>query len=266
MITSRTAAAYLAMAAAVGGGIDGALAAECEAPGLCPDLQTVVPQQLQLVNKQQREILRFSNGIANTGPGPLQMRPEFPAAGTLDPQRAFQQFLDADGNVVSEQEVGQFEFHPAHNHWHIGDVARFEVRVGDPMGQVYGSNSIKVTFCLIDWYALEGNANTKERTYWDCATDLQGLSVGWVDQYHQSLEGQSLDITGAPAGLYYLVSTSNPANPANRTFIEADYSNNTAWVGFLLERGTGNPKITIVDESGCDIDNPGLCGDSAPNR
>ena len=37
--------------------------------GLYPDLQTVVPLQLQIVNQDQREILRFSNGIANTGNG-----------------------------------------------------------------------------------------------------------------------------------------------------------------------------------------------------
>jgi hypothetical protein len=40
-----------------------------------PDLQTVVPSHLNLVNQQQREILRFSNGIANTGSGPLELHP-----------------------------------------------------------------------------------------------------------------------------------------------------------------------------------------------
>ena len=48
------------------------------AEGLRPDLRTVVPLHLQIVNSHQREILRFSNGIANTGAGNLQMRPLFP--------------------------------------------------------------------------------------------------------------------------------------------------------------------------------------------
>src|SRR5919106_3331203 len=45
-----------------------------------PDLRTVVPTHLQLVNEHQQETLRFSNGIANTGPGPWAMRPDPPVA------------------------------------------------------------------------------------------------------------------------------------------------------------------------------------------
>lgn len=124
-----------------------------------------------------------------------------------------------------------------------------------------GGNSIKTTFCLIDWYKLDGNSPTTERIYFDCSGALQGISVGWVDQYHQATDGQQLDITGAPVGLYYLVSTAN--NDA--TFIEKDYTNNMAWVGFYLLRDSkGNPKIELVDHSPCD--SPGLCGENAPNR
>ena len=49
-----------------------------QAQGLLPDLQTVIPLHLQIQNAHQREILRFSNGIANTGIGDLRLRPEFP--------------------------------------------------------------------------------------------------------------------------------------------------------------------------------------------
>jgi acyl-CoA synthetase (AMP-forming)/AMP-acid ligase II len=45
-----------------------------------PDLRAVVPDHLNLVNQQQNEYLRFSNGIANTGAGPLAMRPDPPVA------------------------------------------------------------------------------------------------------------------------------------------------------------------------------------------
>jgi hypothetical protein len=229
--------------------------------GLLPDLRTVVPQHLQIVNKQKREILRFSNGIANTGDGPLRMRAQFPLEDVNEPQLAIQEILDASGNVVAEFVVSEFEFHPEHNHWHINDVARFEVRSGSPTGSLVGNASVKVTFCLIDWYKLEGNSPTRDRTYFDCAGDYQGISVGWVDQYHQSLEGQNLDITGAPPGLYYLVSTTNP----DGAFVEKDLSNNIAWVGFMLSRDSnGNPKIKIVSRSPCESD--GLCGDKAPNR
>ena len=226
--------------------------------GLYPDLRTVVPTHLQIVNQQQRDVLRFSNGIANTGDGPWALRPENQGGVT----NAIQEIRDANGNVVSEHLASTYEFHPAHNHWHIGDIALFEVRKGSPTGPVVGGNSIKVTFCLIDWYTLDGNSPTSEREFWDCETSYQGISVGWVDQYHQSVEGQQLDLTNVSDGSdYYLVSTSNHAGK----FLEKNTTNNTAWVKFRLYRDSqGNRKIVVTGHSSCE--SPSLCGEGAPNR
>lgn len=227
---------------------------------LYPDLQTVVPLHLQVVNSQQRDILRFSNGIANTGAGPLALRPETVGTDTY----GWQELRNADGAVVSERLASVFEFHPAHNHWHLGDVALFEVRKGSPTGPVAGGNSQKVTFCLLDWYRLDGNSNTANRTFWDCERGYQGIAAGWVDQYHHSLEGQALDLTNvANANDLYLVSTANFANK----FAESNPNNNTAWVRFTLS-GTGgnggNRKVTVTGNSPCST--PAMCGVGAPNR
>ncbi len=235
--------------------------APLNAQGLLPDLQTVIPLQLQIQNKQQREMLRFSNGIANTGHGDIRLRAQIPTTDESQPQLAIQEVLDADRNIVYEQVVSEFQFHPEHNHWHINDVALFEVHSGSPTGPVYGTVSVKVTFCLIDWYKLDSNSPTSERIYWDCNASYQGIQPGWCDQYHQATEGQELDITGAPPGLYYLVSTANP----DHNFIEENYMNNTAWVSFMLTRTSqGNPKIQITGNSPCS--SPALCGIGAPNR
>jgi hypothetical protein len=244
--------------------------------GLYPDLRTVVPRHLNLVNQQQRELLRFSNGIANTGAGPWALRPEHDLVGTLT-TAAIQEIRDSGAqyecgtqpkqvtecyNVVSERVATVFEYHPTHNHWHTGQVALFEVRKGSPSGPVVGGNSLKVGFCLIDLVKLDGNAPQKERIFWDCETSYQGISAGWIDQYHQSTDGQQVDITGVPnANDYYLVSTSNP----DGVFVEQWTDNNTAWVKFSLTAGSkGNRKVTVLATSPCE--NPGLCGAYAPNR
>jgi hypothetical protein len=185
------------------------------------------------------------------------MRPDFQPTVT----NAIQELLDADGNKVFEQQVSTFEFHPAHNHWHIGDVALFEVHSGASDGPLWGDVSVKVTFCLIDWYKLDDNSPTRERVYFACERSYQGISVGWVDQYHQAVEGQDLDITGAVPGVYYLVSTANPAGK----FLEEDPTNNAAWTSFRLSRDSkGNPKIGILDHSACE--SPGMCGERSTNR
>jgi hypothetical protein len=273
--------AIVVTAAAGAGAAAAAPALPTSGTALYPDLRTVVPTHLQLVNAGQREILRFSNGIANTGAGPWALRPDpFPADATPDTTTiaAVQEFRDANAyyecdtqpknvtacyNVVSEQVAGQFEFHPAHNHWHIGDVALFEVRKGSPTGKIVGGNSIKTTFCLIDWYKLADNSPTAERVFFDCYASYQGISSGWVDQYHQSTEGQQLDLTDVPnANDYYLVSTSNYAN----VFTETDYKNNTAWVRFrLTSDSNGNRKVEVTDHSPC-VMGTGLCGERSTNR
>jgi hypothetical protein len=237
--------------------------------GLLPDLQTVVPKHLGLQKQQQEDILRFTNGVANLGAGDFRMAPILDADGQI--VSAQQEILDAGGDVVCADEVGEFLFHPEHNHWHVSDVALYEVRfaLDDGHGGDYGdvvanvhdfANSVKTTFCLIDWYELGSNSNTNERAYWDCAAGLQGIQSGWVDQYHHALPDQNIDLTGVPAGVYYLLSTANP----DGDYLESDVTNNSAWVSFRLRREGGNPKLLEIDHSPCS--SPGMCGEQALNR
>jgi hypothetical protein len=243
-----------------------------------PDIRTVVPRHLNLVNAHQKDILRFSNGIANTGPGPWALAPDRPLDTATDRVGAIQEIRSNNSyyecgpdapappncyEVLHRIPTGTFEFHPAHNHWHIGEVALFQVRKGSPTGPIVGGQSIKVTFCLIDWYQLDlKSPNTTERAFFDCYRSYQGVSSGWVDQYHQSTEGQQVNLTEAPDGHdYYLVSTSNHA----RLYTELDYTNNTEWVKFSLTSDSkGNRKVTVTGHSPCE--SPGLCGEGATNR
>ena len=248
---------------AIGGTM--ALAGPKSSVGLYPDFASAVPHHFTIQNSGSDETIRFSNGIANIGAGPFQIRPENNPV-TLK-TIGFQEILDASGTIVSTQPVSEFVFHPEHNHWHITAVALYEIRAaqddgkGGSMGAIIGGQSLKTTFCLIDWIKLEGNSNNNGRTYADCKPDLrQGLSVGWVDQYHQALEGQEVKITNVPPGTYYLLTTANP----DGNFLETTTTNNSAWTSFRLTRdNTGKARVTEISHSPC---SGGLCGEQIPNR
>ena len=271
--------AFLAVIAVVALGASSVSAAppRTAATGLLPDLRTVVPRHLQMVNAGQEEILRFSNSIANTGAGPLAVRPEPPPREAELSTTAVQELRDSNAiyrcgsqpknvvdcfNVVSEVVAGTIRLPPEHNHWHIGQAALFSVRRGSPTGPVVGAAEVESSFCLLDIINLDGNAPTSGRGFWDCYTSYQGISSGWADQYHQATVGQQLVITDLPnAEDYYLVSVSNP----DQILVESDYSNNEAWVRFSVAAGSkGNRKITVFEHSTCS--SPGLCGEYTANR
>jgi hypothetical protein len=221
-------------------------------PPRYPDIVEQI-SHLQVQNEHQRESLRFSTTHINVGDGPLQVR----GGGQIVPcvidgiayaqcTQATQEVLDASGNVVATHPAGVAVFHPEHNHWHQSAVALFEVRAGAIDGPLWASG-IKITFCLVDNDQTVLVKKGSSRSYFECNAALQGISVGWGDDYHQSTEGQELDISGAPAGTYYLVHRADPENH----WLEADETNNLAWVKFALSRQGANPKVTVLEQSAC---------------
>jgi len=251
---------------------------------LLPDVTPGVPKHLNIHNQQQNESLRFTNVWANIGPGTLEYEPLFPDpnANEGETQDAFQNLYDDEGNFgltdqnIWHQTVSEFIFHETHNHWHINDIGEFSVRVdnnGVPGDIAVGDNgetaSIKVGFCITNVFKYNGDESpTSQRIYWDCEVGLQGIQPGWADQYHQSVEGNEIDITGLPNDTYFLVHKWNPAN----AFVDGDDTNDESWVKFILSQennGNGNRKITITEEFApeCQADGstPGICGDLNKN-
>ncbi len=255
---------------------------------LLPDLMTVVPKHLSIQNEHQEEMLRFSNGIANVGVGPWWLEPDFPSdESTTHCQGAYQvivggdQFpdrqLQTDGYTIPAPagsysvrcQKGNFDYHETHNHWHIDNVGEFKVCAEDAF-DAFGADcdpattssgeptvGIKYTFCLIDWYKLADNTASSDdtRNFFECNSGMQGITPGWVDQYHQATDGQEIDITGLPGGAYVLVSTVNGGTlDGTPVYEESNLANNTSYVRFELDRSSsGNAQIR--DEVGsCDDD------------
>jgi hypothetical protein len=233
------------------------------APGapLYPDIVEQI-SHMQIQNEHQREMLRFSTTHINVGDGPLQVR----GGGQIAPcvidgvaldqcTISTQEVLDVNYDVVLTHPAGVAFFHPQHNHWHQSSVALFEVRIGSLDGPALASGK-KITFCLVDNDQTVLVKKGSSRRYFECNAELQGISVGWSDDYHQSTEGQELDITGIAAGDYYLIHYADPENH----WLETDETNNLAWVKFRVTRDSANPKITILEQSTC---TPLTCGSKA---
>ena len=210
-----------------------------------PDLQTLPPSDIGIEYDSitSRKLLRFSTTIANLGEGPLEIIPTNNAAsGTTD---AYQRFYthDDQGNwsVATTAYVGTFVFHPQHDHWHLEDFARYELRdvaVDGSAGSTVLAFSEKVSFCLTDSELIGASGELAgTAAYMNCGrTDAQGISAGWADVYEWYLYGQSLDITGLPDGDYWLILTVDPDNFINEGG------------GVLEVNNTGAFKVRIASE------------------
>jgi hypothetical protein len=220
--------------------------------GLLPDIIEETPKHLGIQNAGQREVLRFSTTHWNFGDGPLQIHGGGQVApcvidGVSYDQCTFatQEFLNSAGEVVAAHPAGVALFHPEHKHWHISSVAMFTLR-RTPDGPPVAGVTLKTTFCLVDFDKSDIVAQGSDRAYWECNAALQGISVGWGDEYHHSTPGQEVDITGLPAGDYYLTHDADPSNH----WLESDDTNNQSWVRFRFTRKGANPELTVLESSG----------------
>ena len=233
---------------------------------LYPNVIEELPDHLQIQNDHQKEWLRFSTTHINIGPGNLQIR----GGGQVAPcdidgihyeqcTVATQEILDSAGRVVETHPAGVAFFHPEHNHWHQSAVAAFKIMRGAPTAAAGGTElavGFKTTFCFVDveFTGLIGSAKKgMPRTYFECNGDLQGLAVGWADEYHQSTPLQELDITGLAPGDYYLTEFADPDQhwkEAASTSAAAE-NDNFVWVKFRLTRDASNAKVVVIAHSPC---------------
>jgi hypothetical protein len=216
---------------------------QAEAHLKLPDLYTLPPYDLRLVLdvSNERAILRFSNSIANIGPGALELRGNMDSStGVIDvSQRIFTNDTD-DEVTYQESGVGQFYYHDDHEHWHWEGFSLYEVYSVLPDGSlgelIYSSD--KVGYCLRDDGLVEDLVESnpsrfpnQTRRYQNCGPTIQGLSSGWADIYAHDTPGQWVDVSGLAEGeIYALRSTADPYGLIH----EVDPANNSAVVLFRI--------------------------------
>jgi hypothetical protein len=213
-------------------------------PSLLPDVVIRPITEIRIQKRVGVKLLRFATFIGNGGAGVVELKPDSPATSAdndcdddgdpLNDRKAFQRvFRDADGNgsftrgvdtVFDARFAGCSVFHPAHDHWHFEEFARY--RLVKPKTQAVVAASEKVSFCVRDSTRFDATLPGSPPWpghYGNCTQDsVTGLSIGWADYYGSDLPGQELDVRGLPDGRYCL---RNEADPGDR-IEESDEANN----------------------------------------
>jgi hypothetical protein len=218
-----------------------------------PDLRTLPPSDVQLdsASAAGRKLLRFTNSLWNDGAGALEV------LGVLNTDIGktvvTQNIYRLDG-TIEEHLAGEFIFHVGHNHWHLENHARYEVWSltieGEPERVVALTD--KISYCLRDDSRGDTPGGPEAAVYLRCNREKQGMSVGWVDTYDFDTQGQTVDVTKAPDGIYLLRSTVDPENQLR----ESDDANNSAAVyieitgdeASILDRATALRRLRVVDD------------------
>jgi Lysyl oxidase len=223
-----------------------------------PDLRQQLPSRVSVrtvtVDGARRFRLGFRSAVDNVGTGPLIVE------GTRDSLR--RRLMVAD-QVVNRRDalprrvrgVGRlrYVFAATHDHWHLLDFDRYELRTADAAHRRVVRDN-KSGFCLGD-RERAGRAPRRSRPLFpfsECGSSApgllavrEGISPGWGDDYDPHREGQYLDVTGVAAGRYRLVHRANP----DRRLRERTFANNAAslLVDFTWPRGTAAaPRVDVV--------------------
>jgi hypothetical protein len=221
---------------------------------LLPDLDQRAPSGLRVDHAQGRFLLGFASAVDNVGRGPLWITGSR-VTRLLPTMSATQVIRLSNGKrrAVANAGVLRYTYSPSHSHWHLLRFVVYELRRADTFRLVVRDR--KSGFCLADHY---GHAATRVRDFGppffrgNCGKSRpglrwvqQGTSVGYTDRYPAHFHGQNVDVTGVPAGRYWLVHRANPGERLR----ERTYANNAAAVLVRLDwpRGrTSLPSIAVL--------------------
>jgi hypothetical protein len=187
---------------------------------LLPDLAQGGPTGVDVVLDDSTGTLQvrlvFDSTIGNVGDGPLILTARrAPGASTMT---AHQVIRRSDGSsYVRRQAAGTLRYVQAsdHQHWHLLGIDRYELWTGDAGRRLRRDR--KQGFCLGDRYQLYPGrpiAHQPRRAAYPgyCGRDqpgltrmVEGITVGWGDNYPANIEGQYIDVTGIAPGRYLLV-------------------------------------------------------------
>ena len=228
---------------------------ESPTPSTLPDLIPLPAWNFVVHRGREKTRLQFGATVWTSGNAPLVVEGfRRPNEDLMD---GYQYFYE-DGVAVGKAQVGSFEFdrRTGHNHWHFLQFARYSLLNAD-MTEVLLSK--KEAFCLAstdaidlllpgaDWDPVNQDLSSACGTA-DALWIRESLPLGWGDTYHQSLPGQSFNITELPNGTYYVLVEANPEGLLH----ESDMDNNQQVREIQLKGRPGNRRVVVPPWNGID--------------
>jgi len=198
-----------------------------------PDLSDIIPVgQISIAGSGTNRMFQYTHDTFNGGSGPLEIQPVYHAAsGNYQGYQHIYFYQSGTWKLVRTIPVaGAFVFDAAHGHFHFPFAsyglyaANLDESIGAPVAL-----STKTGFCIADSFIYDSSlTNAGAFGNWGSCSDptsLRGLSIGAVDEYDQTDEGQAIAIGNLPNGHYWLRSIVDPYNylaESNETNNETD--------------------------------------------
>ena len=207
-----------------------------------PDLAMAYPTELRLqTTASGARRLRFTTMIVNIGDGPFETRSSRLAG---DPTMGVNQriYNNAGGYRVFDTTATAKYSGDGHDHWHVQDVARYELFAINGKGAALRRDA-KVGFCFFDTnaYRLSLPRAPDSPVYRASGCGKRsslfvknGISVGWGDKYGWRLSRQWIYLSSLPAGEYFLKVTVDPLFQ----YQEIRHRNNCNWSRIRISRNS----------------------------
>jgi lysyl oxidase len=236
-----------------------AAVAKAKPHDLLPDLAQGDPTGVAIVLDDStgapQTRLVFDSTIANVGSGPLILAGR--RASGSNAMSAHQLIRRSDGSTRTvRRSAGTLRYvhEPDHEHWHLMGIDHYELWKGD--GSARLRRDRKQGFCLGDRYRLFPGRRIAHqppsasypgycgRGQPQLTRVLEGITVGWGDNYPANIEGQYIDVTGIAPGRYLLVHRISVGG-----VIEVNPYNDVSCAAIDLKAPTvpgGPPTVTVL--------------------
>lgn len=199
------------------------------------DFQQAPFDPVTIIQTDGRDHLAFTSGIWNKqGVGPVA--PDALAVSGSRPDLTVNTMSAVQTVDGRQTPVGALQYNvaPSHQHWHFLNLDRYQIRAHEPGNAVLGVDQ-KTGFCLAA--TLNGNCGQKNT---ELLSLNEGLLPGGVDYYSANLDGQYVDVTGFPPGLYELVEWLN----SDCSLIETTHDDNAQ--AMVIQLLAGNPPTVVA--------------------